>query len=130
MENGYELMKLQFENICKSIWNIFLGPKLPFALSYSQMIASPTERGVVLIGGEYHVYKKEKVFEYDSYDLLELSGDSIDTMEWKILKQQLQYPRPFHISYSISNEIAATFPTKMWGFPPLLCRCYLPPFKL
>ena len=76
------------------------------------MISSPTERSVVLIGGQYHVYKKEEVCEY-SCDLLELSGDSIDTMEWKILKQQLQYPRPFHISCSISNEIAATFPTKM-----------------
>ena len=103
------------------------------------MIASPTERGVVLIGGEYHVYKKEKVYEYherdeyDSYDLLELSGDSIDTMEWKILKQKLQCPRPFYMSYSISNEIAATFKTKMSGFSPLFCDvlgCYLQPFKL
>ena len=78
------------------------------------MIASPTERGVVLIGGEYHVYKKEKVYEYherdeyDSYDLLELSGDSIDTMEWKILKQKLQHPRSHHVSFSISNDIATT----------------------
>ena len=97
------------------------------------MIASPTERGVVLIGGKYHVYKKEEVFEYDSHDLLELSGDSIDTMEWKILKQKLQCPRPFYMSYSISNEIAATFRTKMSGFQPLFCDvlgCYLQPFKL
>ena len=97
------------------------------------MIASPTERGVVLIGGEYHVYKKEKARENDSYDLLELSGDSIDTMEWKILKQKLQCPRPFYMSYSISNEIAATFKTKMSGFSPLFCDvlgCYLQPFKL
>ena len=97
------------------------------------MIASPTERGVVLIGGERHIYKKEEVFEYNSYDLLELSGDSIDTMEWKILKQKLQCPRPFYMSYSISNEIAATFTTKMSGFQPLFCDvlgCYLQPFKL
>ena len=98
------------------------------------MIASPTERGVVLIGGEYHVYKNiYERYEYDSYDLLELSGDSIDTMEWKILKQKLQCPRPFYMSYSISNEIAATFKTKMSGFSPLFCDvlgCYLQPFKL
>ena len=98
------------------------------------MIASPTERGVVLIGGEYHVYKKgHERYEYDTYDLLELSGDSINTMEWKILKQKLQCPRHFYISFSISNEIAATFKTKMSGFSPLFCDvlgCYLQPFKL
>ena len=98
------------------------------------MISSPTEMGVVLIGGEYHIYTKENGrTENDSYDLLELSGDSIDTMEWKILKQKLQCPRHFYISFSISNEIAATFKTKMSGFSPLFCDvlgCYLQPFKL
>ena len=93
------------------------------------MIASPTERSVVLIGGK----RENEYEEYDSFELLELSGDSIDTMEWKILKQKLQCPRPFYMSYSISNEIAATFKTKMSGFSPLFCDvlgCYLQPFKL
>ena len=79
------------------------------------MIASPTERSVVLIGGE----RENEYEEYDSFELLELSGDSIDTMEWKILKQKLQCPRPFYLSYSISKEIAATFKNKMSGFSPL-----------
>ena len=93
------------------------------------MIASPTERSVVLIGGE----RENEYEEYDSFELLELSGDSIDTMEWKILKQKLQCSRRFLMSYSISNEIAATFRTKMSGFQPLFCDvlgCYLQPFKL
>ena len=97
------------------------------------MIASPTERGVVLIGGEKVFENDWSRDELDSYDLLELSGDSIDIMEWKILKQKLQCSRRFLMSYSISNEIAATFRTKMSGFQPLFCDvlgCYLQPFKL
>ena len=85
------------------------------------MISSPTERSVVVIGGHLSVIKDWNS-EYSSCDLLELSGDSIDTMEWKILKQKLQCPRPYYVSYSISNEIAATFSTKMSGFQPLFCN--------
>ena len=65
------------------------------------MISSPTERGVVMTGG--------------SSDLLELSGDSKETLEWKILEQKLQHPRAFHVSFSISNDIAATLTTKSNG---------------
>ena len=69
------------------------------------MISSPTEKGVVMIGGFNRTLKK-----YFS-DLLELSGDSEETLEWKILEQKLQHPRFGHISFSISNEIAATLTT-------------------
>ena len=65
------------------------------------MISSPTEKGVVMIGG----YKSK--FGYSS-DLLELSGDSQETLEWKILEQKLQHPRYLHVSFSISNDIADT----------------------
>ena len=82
------------------------------------MISSPSERSVVVIGGQLSL-KKDWNSEISSFDLLELSGDSIDTMEWKILKQKLQCPRPFYLSYSISKEIAATFKIKMSGFSPL-----------
>ena len=102
MENGYE-KELYFQNIHKSnicIYN-FLGPKLPFALDGSTMISSLMEKSIVMIGGQ-------KSFGKYSSDLLELSGDSIETLEWKILEQKLQYPRSSHISWSISNDIAAT----------------------
>ena len=69
------------------------------------MISSPTEKGVVMIGG------KKQNYEYSS-DLLELSGDSQETLEWKILEQKLQHPRFNHVSFSISNDIAATLTTK------------------
>ena len=72
------------------------------------MISSPTEKGVVMIGG------RKNYREYSS-DLLELSGDSNETLEWKILKQKLQHPRSNHVSFSISNDIAATLMTKSIG---------------
>ena len=72
------------------------------------MISSPTEKGVVMIGG------KKKNFQ-ESSDLLELSGDSQETLEWKILKQKLQHPRSHHVSFSISNDIATTLTTNSMG---------------
>ena len=66
------------------------------------MISSPSEKGVVMIGG------CKRNFRDLSTDLLELSGDSKETLEWKVLEQKLQHPRFGHISFSISNDIAAT----------------------
>ena len=65
------------------------------------MISSPTEKSVVMIGG-FEIGGSRRC------DLLELSGDSIETLEWKILQQKLQYPRHHHVSVSISNDIAAS----------------------
>ena len=90
--------------VLKIFYN-FLGPKLPFPLCGATMISSPTEKGVVLIGGLKQNMKQN--WEASS-DLLELSGDSEETLEWKILEQKLQHPRGCHVSFSISNDIAAT----------------------
>ena len=68
------------------------------------MISSPTEKGVVMIGGCKQPLE-------DSSDLLELSGDSLETLKWKILEQRLQHPRALHVSFSISNDLAATLTT-------------------
>ena len=78
------------------------------------MISSPTEKGVVIIGGQAWKLDLKYSLEYSS-DLLELSGDSIETLEWKILEQKLQHARCCHISFSISNDIAATLTTKFIG---------------
>ena len=72
------------------------------------MISSPTEKGIVMIGGWKHNFKA-------SSDLLELSGDSKKTFGWKFLEQKLQYPRYAHVTFSISNDIAATLSTKSIG---------------
>ena len=39
----------------------------------------------------------------------------IQTLKWKVLEQNLQYPRSGHVSFSISNDIAATLTTKSIG---------------
>ena len=67
----------------------------------STMISLPTEKGILMIGG----YAKNH--EWVS-NLLELSGDSVETLEWRILEQKLQHPRSHHVSLSISNDMAAT----------------------
>ena len=88
----------------------FLGPKLPFALFGSTMISSPTEKGIVMIGGA--TTKGVTANRIVSYNFVELSGNSIETLEWKILEQKLQYPRCGHVLFSISNEIASTLTTE------------------
>ena len=73
------------------------------------MISSPTEKGVLMIGGW------NQNFEEHSSKLLELSGDSKETLKWKILEQKLQYPRSGHVSFSISNDNAATLTKESIG---------------
>ena len=86
-----------------------LGPKLPFVLVASTMISSPTEKGVVIIGGGNVVNKRDE----EGYShILELSGDSKETLVWKILDQKLRHPRLGHVSFSISNHIAASLTRK------------------
>ena len=55
------------------------------------MISSPTEKGVVIIGGwkESVTCNKFNKSEHSS-DLLELSGDSKETLEWKFLERNLK----------------------------------------
>ena len=72
------------------------------------MISSPTEKGVVMIGGWEQNLKA-------SSDLLELSGHSTKTLEWKILERKLQNPRTNHLSFSLSNDITATLTMKSIG---------------
>ena len=61
------------------------------------MIPSPTEKGVLMIGGSFKRSSDKSNLEYSS-NLLELTGDSIETLEWKILEQKLQHARGEHFS--------------------------------
>ena len=78
------------------------------------MISLPITEKVIVIGGLK--WKSQGNNVEKSSDILELSGDSEETLEWKILEQKLQYPRNCHVSFSISNDIAATLTTKSIGF--------------
>ena len=42
-----------------------------------------------------------------SNELIELSGDSIDSLKWTVLDQKLVYPRKDHVSFLIPNEVAS-----------------------
>ena len=73
------------------------------------MISSPTEESVIMIGGLINVMDQKQI---SSSDILELSGHSEETLNWKILEQKLQYPRNGHTSFSISDDIADTLTLK------------------
>ena len=110
MENRYKI-ELFFELFLDYIKNssiIFLGPQLPFKLSNSTLVSSPIGQNVVMIGG---FINEQKGLQESPY-LLELSGDSYETLDWKILDKKLKYPRQDHISFCISNDIATTLKTK------------------
>ena len=79
-----------------------LGPNLPHELCGSTMETSPTGKGVILIGGS----KKEN--HNGSQNLLELQGDSIDSLKWSSLKQKIT-PRYDHVSFPITDDVHTKF---------------------
>ena len=84
-----------------------IGPILPFKLFYSAMVSSPISKGIVLIGGETicHLSDDFKKQFSRTNDLIELSGDSIETLEWKILDQKLKYRRSNHVAFSLPDTV-------------------------
>ena len=94
----------------------FSGPKLPFKLSNFAMVSTPTEKGVVVIGGQ--LGNEEVTFDQiNSNALIELSGDSIDTLKWTVLKQKLKYPRSRHLSFPISPQTSTELVSQKYKNP-------------
>ena len=78
---------------------------MPLKLTGSTMVPSPTNKGVVVIGGDgYSVEVADRSKMSDA--LYELSGDSIQTLRWTILEQRLRNGRSGHVSFPIPNQIA------------------------
>ena len=76
----------------------FAGPNLPFN-SYvcgSTLVTSPTNKGVILIGGS----KGDQRIPF----LYELSGDSEENLTWSLLDQKLSTARYQHLSFPIPNN--------------------------
>ena len=92
------------------------GPKLPFKLSDFTMVSSPTDKGVVVIGGEMEHEEDTSIlarfFSLPCSTLIELSGDSLDTLKWTVLKQKLKYPRRHHLSFPISPQTSTELSQK------------------
>ena len=68
------------------------------------MVASPHGNGVVLVGGKHDSLIST---EYDRYpkSLLELREGS---KEWKILDEEMKYPREGHVVLAIPESIPTT----------------------
>ena len=66
------------------------------------MVTSTTGKGVVLIGGQYHINGNLE----DQKLLYELSGDSVDNLSWTLLDQKLSHARSGHVSFTIPNHIS------------------------
>ena len=75
------------------------GPKLPFKLKDSVMITSPSDRGVILIGG----YNDSEV--KTSKLLLELSGYCMESLHWTVLEQKLKFLRSYHVAFPLPNKL-------------------------
>ena len=89
------------------------------------MVSSPIGKGILFIGGEeidplqeektpcvprpeFWKTKARRAWlerQADSTAILELSGDSIESLHWTILYQRLQFPRSRPMAFPISEEI-------------------------
>ena len=77
-----------------------VGPKLPeyFPIYVGmKMTTSPTRKGVIISGGP-NSSSKSKL-------LIELSGDSLESLKWTILDQKLKYGRSGHVALSIPDAV-------------------------
>ena len=76
------------------------GPALPCCSSsftHVRLVTSPTNKGVILIGGSTEGDKRIPF-------LYELSGDSEHNLTWTKLDQKLDKVRSHHVSFSIPND--------------------------
>ena len=69
------------------------------------MVTSPTGKGVIFSGG-YTISFSGILYGRASNDVYELSGNSLESLEWTILEQKLQYPRIAHASFPIPDEVS------------------------
>ena len=80
-----------------------IGPELPYSLSHCSVVESPTKKGLIIIGGlvdmvDPHPPRFIKV-------MLELCGDSIDTLRCQQLDVALHTSRMAHGSVALSSEM-------------------------
>ena len=82
---------------------VFLGPMPPINPFQAKMVTSPTGKGVVLIGG---TNRNGNHFCTSGHSeiLLELSGHSIENLQWSILDPKLSQPRTHHVAITIPDE--------------------------
>ena len=65
-------------------------------MEFLKLVTSPTNKGVILIGGIRNGQKSPLLYE--------LSGDSEDNLTWSLLDQKLNTGRSHHVSFPIPNN--------------------------
>ena len=85
------------------------GPKLPFKLDSASMVTSPCGKGVIVFGGAKEKFERHSKPLWcsaltGSECILEMRGNSIETLQWKVLDQKLRFPRWNHIAMKIPDE--------------------------
>ena len=71
---------------------------MPIGLTGSAICNTPDGKGIVLIGG----YKGHPDYEKSSA-LIQLTGDSFQTLHWTVLSQKLQFPRMNHTAFPVPD---------------------------
>ena len=114
---------------------IISGPKLPVENLYgSTMVPSPTGKGIVVIGGMTNTLGYEGLREddppYNNLDttnvLLELSGDSIDSLQWTTMAHKLKYPRAYSVAFPIPDGVVDELETtKINSGTPGVTDCHI-----
>ena len=77
----------------------FTGANLPFdsyRIRDSTLVTSPTNKGVILIGGSIGGQRIPFLYE--------LSGDSEENLTWSVLDQKLSTTRSHHVCFPIPNN--------------------------
>ena len=74
-------------------------------MSLISMVSSPTGRGVIIIGGiAGRIPSNIKANAKSGRSLIELSGDSVESLKWTFLEQKLRHYRVDHTSMIISEQ--------------------------
>ena len=78
-------------------------------MSLISMVSSPTGRGVIIIGGiagriPSNIKADDAQYARSGRLLIELSGDSIESLKWTFLEQKLRHYRVDHTSMIISEQ--------------------------
>ena len=84
-----------------------LGPRLPFRLTRATMMTSIIRKSVIVIGGS-----KTNGFDDNSVNntLLELSGNSKDSLKWTVQEQKLQFSFALKIAIIIMKWLVRLAP--------------------
>ena len=67
------------------------------------MVTSPTEKGIVVIGGE--IDEDFELQKGSSNALLELSRNSKGDLSWTILEQNLKFPKSHHVCFYVPDQM-------------------------